>query len=104
MTVTDVLFLFAALLFVLGLMIVIGWLFKKYGANLAGLSFREAGVFKVQDSLLLDPRRKLYLVQAGKKFYVLLSGPNGDVVVDNDAHPDLDLDSLKATPHDESHG
>lgn len=104
MNLVDVLILFAALLFVLGLMIVIGWLFKKYGGNIAGLSMREGKSLKIKDSLLIDPRRKLYLIQNGKKYYVILTGPNGDVIVDNDAKPDLNLDSLDAAAHDKKHG
>ena len=93
MDLVNIFTLIGAFLFVLALMAGMGWVLKKYGTKLSGLGVREGKSLKVIETLVLDPRRRLHIVKAGEKKYILLTGPNTDLVVDNDAKLDIDLES-----------
>lgn len=103
MEIIDILLLLIGLFAVLALMLGFSWAFKKYGSDVIGLGTSKGKNLKIVETLMLDPRRKLYLLKVGHKYHSILTGPNGDVVVDNDAKPDLDLDSPATPPHDKNH-
>lgn len=67
-------------LFVLGLMLGIAWLARrlKLDERLQGRPKRQGDLF-VQESLYLDPRRRLVVVGHGEQRFLLLLSAGGDV-------------------------
>lgn len=80
---SDYLRFFAALVFVLALIGLAGWLARRYGlgGTLTGpaAARRRLGVI---EALPLDARRRLVLVRRDQVEHLLLLGPNDDVVIE----------------------
>ncbi len=74
-----------ALVFVVGLIGACAVLAKRFQLHerLQGLGGASTGRLKVKESLMLDARRKLVIVQRDDTEHVLLLGPSGDTVVES---------------------
>ncbi len=72
-----------SLAFVLGLIWVLAWGLKRFGLDkrIRGAT-GQGGRMQVLDALYLDPRRKLLLVRADSKEYLLLLAGDNATVVD----------------------
>lgn len=72
--------LLISFIFVLALMLGIAWLARrlKLDERLQGRQKRQGNLF-VQESLYLDPRRRLVVVGHGTKRFLLLLSAGGDV-------------------------
>jgi flagellar protein FliO/FliZ len=80
-----------ALIFVAGLIVLLGAMAKKYGLDkrLTG-SKNTIRRLSIVETLYLDPKNRLVIVRLGKKEHVLLLGAAGNSVVEsrelNDTH------------------
>ena len=72
-----------SLAFVLGLIWVLAWGLKRFGLDkrIRGAT-GQGGRMQVVDALYLDPKRKLMLVRADHKEYLLLLAGDNATVVD----------------------
>ena len=77
---------FAALLFVLALIGLIAWVFRRTGL-LKGALFAGrgggAGSLKVVEQMALDTRRRLVVIEHADRRHLLLLGQNGDLVIES---------------------
>lgn len=77
---------FAALLFVLALIGLITWVFRRTGL-LKGALFAGRGggasSLKIVDQMALDTRRRLVVIEHAGRRHLLLLGQNNDLVVDS---------------------
>lgn len=90
----EFLFVFFALLFVLGLMVLVAWGIQKLGL-LEGKSFLNplpAKNITLLEQVGIDTKRRIILVQIGKENYAILTSPQGDVVIDKN----ITLEKAKA--------
>jgi flagellar protein FliO/FliZ len=74
---------FLVLAFIMGLIWLCAWLAKRFGLDkkLRGVTGGAAGRLAVTDTIYVDPKRKLLLVRADTREYVLLvSGENVTVI------------------------
>lgn len=74
---------FLSLAFVMALIWLCAWLAKRFGLDkkLRGVT-TVTGRLNVTDTLYLDPRRKLLLVRADQREYVLLLSGDAVTVID----------------------
>lgn len=82
---------FLSLAFIIGLIFVCAWVAKKLGLDkkLRGVT-AATGRLQVADTLYLDPKRKLVLVRADAREYViLLHGDRATVVDKLDGKPNV---------------
>jgi flagellar protein FliO/FliZ len=79
-----------AFLFVMALLGGAGWLLKRYGhkLNLIG-AMPGTGTkrLRVQETLALDPRRRLILIKRDDVEHLLLVGPDGQMLVESGIRP-----------------
>ena len=77
---------FAALIFVLALIGLIAWVFRRTGL-LKGALFAGrgggAGSLKVVEHMALDTRRRLVVIEHAGRRHLLLLGQNSDLVVES---------------------
>jgi flagellar protein FliO/FliZ len=74
-----------AFLFVMALLGGCGWLLKRYGhkLNLIGaMPGTGSKRLRVQETLALDPRRRLILIKRDDVEHLILVGPDGQLVVE----------------------
>ncbi len=77
--------LVAALAFVLALMAGLGLLIKKLGlSGSAAISGAGKKRLKIIESLPLDARRRLVIVQCDAKQHLIIIGANSETVIDSD--------------------
>jgi len=78
-----------ALVLVLGLILLLAWLLRRFGAG--GL-VRPGGKRRLQivETAAAGPRHRLMLVRRDDTEHLILMGPNGDVVVERGIHPPAD--------------
>ncbi|MCI5060263.1 MAG: flagellar biosynthetic protein FliO [Alphaproteobacteria bacterium] len=80
---TDYLKFFAALILVLGLMGGLAFILKRLGYAQTGLNMGKNKRLKLIEVLPLDARRKAVIIECDEKQHLILLGPNGELVVDN---------------------
>lgn len=75
---------FLVLAFVMGLIWACAWLAKKFGLDkkLRGVTGGAANRLAVTDTIYIDPKRKLLLVRADAREYVLLVAGDTVTVID----------------------
>ena len=73
-----------ALLFVLGLIMGGTWAIRRFAPQSMGLNLSGQKRLKVQDTLLLDSRHKAVLFSRDDVAHLVVLGPSGSVVVEND--------------------
>lgn len=96
-----------ALIFVIGLISLLAFLFRRYGT---GLTFTgRPGALRrlsVQEVLPLDARHRLFLVRRDSKEHLLLLGPQGSIVVESNIDAEGSFASIglqeQGTPPGES--
>lgn len=72
-----------ALIFVLALMLVLSWLVKRFGAGHMNISPRNGDRrVRLVEQVVLDPRRRLVLVQRDNQQHLILLGANGETVIE----------------------
>ncbi len=88
----DYLRYFLALFVVLGLLGLLGLGLRKYGMTIGNVwagrkrrSGNAPSALAVKDSLMLDPRRRLLLIEWNGEEHLLLLGPNGDMQIGSTA-------------------
>ncbi|HCK32498.1 MAG: flagellar biosynthetic protein FliO [Micavibrio sp.] len=82
----DILLMIAALIFVLALMLGLAWGVQRLGLT-NGQNFlnpHPAKNMQIIEQLSVDHKRRLILVEVGKKKHLILTGPHGDTLIDND--------------------
>ncbi len=79
---TDLLRFLAALLFVLSLMGGLALVLKKTGLATGAVLTSGKKRLKILETLPLDARRKMVLVQRDDKQHLILLGPNSDSVIE----------------------
>lgn len=84
--------LIAALLFVLGLMGGLAFLLKKLGINGPAVPTPKNKRLRLIESLTLDARRRLVLLQCDDAQHLVLLGSNSDIVVKSDIKPPATAD------------
>lgn len=83
----QILRLFAALAFVLALMGILALALKKLGLSGASAATPKQRRLKIVESLPLDPRRRLVLLQRDDKQHLVILGASGETVIENDIQP-----------------
>jgi len=81
----------AAFVFVLSLMALLGWLGKRYGV--AGVVQSRGGKRRLQilEQLPLDGRRRAVLLRRDDQVHLIVTGPDGDMVVETGIpHEDIE--------------
>lgn len=75
---------FLVLAFIMGLIWLCAWLAKRFGLDkkLRGVTGGAAGRLAVTDTIYVDPKRKLLLVRADTREYVLLVSGETVTVID----------------------
>ncbi len=98
-----------ALLFVLGLILLLAALLRKlgFGARMPGLRSRDRRL-AILESLQIDPKRRLLLIRRDRTEHLLLLGPDHDTVIetvlrvddgaDTTDQPDLPFDDPDQSP------
>lgn len=71
-----------ALAFVLALIGLVAWVARRLRLGGPLVSARRATRLAVSEVLNLDPRRRLVLLKRDDREYLVLLGPNGDIVVE----------------------
>lgn len=83
---------FAAMAFVVLLMGGLAFLMKKLGlSDSPSVPSPKKRRLKIAESLALDSRRRLVLVQRDEKQHLVILGPNGETVVEQNIDP-VDID------------
>ena len=83
----QILRLFAALALVLALMGGLALALKKLGLSGATAPTPKKRRLKIVESLPLDPRRRLVLLQRDDKQHLVILGAAGETVIENDIQP-----------------
>lgn len=75
----DFTWLFVKMLFVLGIVTILAILILKYAVPHIGLMkrFQKGNYFRVMGRYQLEPRRSLYLITVGGKYFVIGSAEHG---------------------------
>lgn len=86
---TDYIQFVLALVFVLGLIGLMGIIMKRYGpgATITSKGKGSGRRLAIVEALPLDPRRRLLLIRRDGKEHLLLLGPQNDQVVEADINP-----------------
>jgi flagellar protein FliO/FliZ len=82
MSLQDITYFLAALLFVLALMGGLALLLKKMGIAGPALVTPSKRRLKVVENLAIDSRRRVILIKCDDKEHLLLLGQNNDVVIE----------------------
>jgi flagellar protein FliO/FliZ len=72
--------------FVLGLMLAIAWLARRFGLDKRLMNARNTGVggqLACEETLYLDPRRRVVILRRGTKRHLLLLGQQSDILVES---------------------
>lgn len=78
----DVLRAIGALILVLGLILGLTWIVRRYGGGLgAGGGLQRPNDLRVVEFRALDMRRKLAVVRWGDREHLICVGPAGDCVI-----------------------
>ena len=77
---------FSAFIFVIAFMYLLGWFMRKYAGRQLGVadsddSKDKAGKLKIVDSLALDYKRRLIVVDYGGKAHMIILSPQSETVV-----------------------
>lgn len=83
----QILRLLAALAFVLALMGGLALLLKRLGLAGATAPTPQKRRLKIIETLSLDTRRRLVIIQRDDKQHLVILGPTGETVVENDIEP-----------------
>lgn len=73
---------FSAFVFVISLMLLLGWAARRFGYGGASPVRGGKRRLKVVEVLPLDPRRKLVLIARDEQQHLLLLGPGGETVIE----------------------
>ncbi len=86
----------AGLLFTLGLIFGLWYLVRRYAPGMVrGAPAGEGKTLHVRESLQLDPRRRVVVINSGKREHVLLLGITGDLLIESrDALPTPIVDTM----------
>jgi flagellar protein FliO/FliZ len=84
MSLQDITYFLAALLFVLALMGGLALLLKKMGIAGPALVTPNKRRLKVIENLAVDSRRRIILIKRDDKEHLLLLGQNNDIVIEQD--------------------
>jgi len=96
MSLQDITYFLAALLFVLALMAGLALLLKKMGIAGPALVTPNKRRLKVIENLAVDSRRRIILIQRDDKEHLLLLGQNNDIVIEqNITLSPEDIDHIK---------
>lgn len=72
-----------ALVFVLALMLILSWLVRRFGAGHVNITPRNGDRrVRLVEQVILDPRRRLVLVQRDNAQHLILLGANGETVIE----------------------
>jgi len=84
MSMMPVLHSLLALVFVLGLIVILSFILKKYGGEKIFSRVKDkGGRLSVSDMLVIDGRRKLILVKRDDTEHLLLIGPEKEVIIES---------------------
>ena len=96
MSLQDITYFLAALLFVLALMAGLALLLKKMGIAGPALVTPNKRRLKVIENLAVDSRRRIILIKRDDKEHLLLLGQNNDIVIEqNITLSPEDIDRIK---------
>tara|TARA_B100000989_G_C19431698_1_gene423338 strand:- start:76 stop:357 length:282 start_codon:yes stop_codon:yes gene_type:complete len=71
-------------LFVIGLILVLAWAVRRFGLEKKFQAGERAGKrLCIQESLMIDPRRRLVLIKRDEKEHLLLLGTNTEQVLES---------------------
>lgn len=90
-----------ALVLVLGLIVVSGWIVRKSGGMALAARVRSAKRLHILEVLQVDARHRLVLFRRDRVSHLVLLGPSGPVVVERDIAADMDPPDRASTPPDE---
>tara|TARA_B100001179_G_scaffold208104_1_gene173089 strand:- start:11 stop:301 length:291 start_codon:yes stop_codon:yes gene_type:complete len=81
----DLLRSLVSLLFVLALILLVAWAFKRFGLERRFISASGKGEprLKIVERLMLDPKRRLVVVRFDNREHLILSGPTQDVLIES---------------------
>jgi len=85
---TELLNAFAGLIFVLGLILGLNWLLKRFGNRLGNIAAGAKGEIDILQSRALDGKNRVSLVRCRGKDFLIASGETILVVESFDAMPD----------------
>lgn len=87
---------FLGFAFTIGLIGVVYWVARRYAGRLGIVRAHTAGRLSVTGQISLDPRRRVMLVRCDEREYLLLLGPNNDLVIESKAGTSSFKSALKA--------
>lgn len=73
---------FMALVFVVGLILAIGWLARRAGLGVPALAKGRRKRLAIVEMIAVDPRRRLVLVRRDDREHLLLIGGGNDIAVE----------------------
>ncbi len=97
---TDTYYTFvAALIFVVALIVLVFWLFRRLGLG-AGMGVHAGGGrrLRVREALMVDAKHRLVLVRRDDVEHLLLLGPSGSTLVEGGIPSPADDDTRPAHP------
>lgn len=72
-----------AFAFVIGLMLGIAWLMRRFGLDRLRPRGRPGGELTCEETLYLDPKHRLVIVKRGSRKHLLLLGMNAELLVES---------------------
>ncbi len=92
-TLLDLFRVIAALAFVIGLMGAGLFILKKLGVSGAKPDAQNKKRLKLVESLALDPRRRLVILQRDNKQHLVILGLNGETVIETNIDTNIEAPS-----------
>lgn len=86
MTLEDYLRFAAALIFVLALMGLVGWVMRRLNNAQQGFSMKDKRLSVIEQKMI-DPRHKLVLIRRDDKEHLVILSQNGNTVIETGIKP-----------------
>lgn len=95
---------FFALIFVVSLMVLLAWAIRKSGwGGVAPLSNDRKKRLSISEYIPLDSRRKLVLIRRDNIEHLVITGPQGETVVEQNIKGKVSLDSTQDKTDTDKH-
>jgi len=99
MDTVDPLRFIAALLFVIGLIGAVAFLFKRYAPAYMGVNKDIAGRIHILETRYIDPKRKLVLIRRDQMEHLLLCADGRETVIESGITPLIESPSMDKAKH-----
>jgi len=99
MSIEDYIRFAVAFIFVLSLMVSIGWLVRKFNSKKQGFSGKDKRLAIIEQKII-DPRNKMVLIRRDNKEHLVIMSQNGNIIVETGIERESQAmpDSAPVTP------